>query len=127
MKFPNLAWVLLSRCLWKCLTELLFIGTIKFEFRSGLFETPMKPSPATARGSKVSRGAAAKSDAASSPSPLLSSRSPGSANSKPTAAVRRSAPKTATTPPEVVSREIHFDQSLALGGGEFDIVYLNLF
>ncbi|CAL1361807.1 unnamed protein product [Linum trigynum] len=72
--------------------------------KSGLFETPTKPSPATPRVSKLNRGAA-KSDA-DSPSPQPSSRlsldrsSPGSANSKPTpnSAVRR--PTKAATPPE---------------------------
>ncbi|CAL1412269.1 unnamed protein product [Linum trigynum] len=72
--------------------------------KTGLFQTPTKPSPATPRVSKLNRGAT-KSDA-DSPSPLQSSRlsldrsSPGSANSKPTAnsAIRR--PAKAATPPE---------------------------
>ncbi|CAN1246587.1 WEB family protein At5g16730, chloroplastic [Linum grandiflorum] len=75
-------------------------GTYRWMAPSGLSETPPKPLPATPRASKLNRGAA-KSDAASSPSPLQSSRSPGSANSKPTVGVRRTAPKAATTPPEV--------------------------
>ncbi|CAK7333651.1 unnamed protein product [Dovyalis caffra] len=71
--------------------------------RSGLSETPpSKPSPATPRVSKLSRGVA-KSES-DSPSPLQSSRlsidrSPRSISSKPT--VDRRTPKlTSTTPPE---------------------------
>ncbi|KAJ6877532.1 hypothetical protein NC651_030320 [Populus alba x Populus x berolinensis] len=70
--------------------------------RSGLSETPSKPSPATPRVSKLSRGVA-KSES-DSPSPLQSSRlsvdrSPRSINSKPT--IDRRVPKvTSATPPE---------------------------
>ncbi|CAN1217761.1 WEB family protein At5g16730, chloroplastic [Linum perenne] len=74
--------------------------------KTGLFETPLKPSPSSLRTSKLSRGAAGKSDA-DSPSSLNTSRlsldrSPGSVNSKPAtpnSALRRPT-KVTTTPPE---------------------------
>ncbi|XP_031277106.1 WEB family protein At3g02930, chloroplastic-like [Pistacia vera] len=68
--------------------------------KSSLSETPSKPSPATPRVSKLSRGVA-KSEA-DSPSPLQNARlsvdrSPRSTNSKPT--IDRRSPKVTTTPP----------------------------
>ncbi|CAN1765588.1 WEB family protein At5g16730, chloroplastic [Linum perenne] len=77
-------------------------GTYRWMAPSGLSETPTKSSPGTPRASKLNRGATAASAAKSeSGSPLQSSRSPGSADSKPTA-VRRT--KSATPP--VVSSEL---------------------